>query len=308
MRINYGQKRWVPSFYSERACIYGWCSYGHKTTQCSKAHLVGCGLVGFSVVIGHGPVEGGDIEAAASLLDEVFPGVVDWGVPGARVKLQPHWDALHQRDPTTVTQDQSSVVAWSQHFDHSKKLVKTLQPPIIMWKRDSSVEHIYMGIHSLTGLQVYANSKFWLHSWLSARPLIPKYVKVSWEFISEQAELIMNCAAPAVVTLVVDVALSVLSQVTTFTSSDSCPQWASTSITSWPPDTDSTCSSTTITTINSNNNNYVNKGDDNFDDNKNNKKTLTMTTITLATFWQQWVLKQWDQITKNHNHKTSVSY
>lgn len=50
------------------------------------------------VAVGEGPVEGGDIDAALSLLHETKPGLEDGGVDGAGVKLQTFRDALHQNN------------------------------------------------------------------------------------------------------------------------------------------------------------------------------------------------------------------
>lgn len=52
-----------------------------------------------SVFVGERPIEGGDVETAASLADQIEPGLVDRGMSGAGIKLQPFRDALHQNDP-----------------------------------------------------------------------------------------------------------------------------------------------------------------------------------------------------------------
>ena len=51
------------------------------------------------VCVGERPIERGDVDAAAGLGHQVEPGLVDGGVGGAGVKLQPFRDALHQNDP-----------------------------------------------------------------------------------------------------------------------------------------------------------------------------------------------------------------
>lgn len=62
------------------------------------ADLFGCRLLGAGVAVGEGPVEGGDINAAPSLVHESQPGLEDGGVSGAGVKLQTFRDALHQNN------------------------------------------------------------------------------------------------------------------------------------------------------------------------------------------------------------------
>ena len=52
-----------------------------------------------SVFVGECPIEGGDVETAASLADQIEPGLVDGGVSGAGVKLQSFRDTFHQSDP-----------------------------------------------------------------------------------------------------------------------------------------------------------------------------------------------------------------
>lgn len=51
------------------------------------------------VFVGERPIERGDVDAAAGLAHQVEPGLVDGGVGGAGVELQPFWDALHQNRP-----------------------------------------------------------------------------------------------------------------------------------------------------------------------------------------------------------------
>lgn len=50
------------------------------------------------VTVGEGPVEGGNVNAAVSLLQQPQPGLEDGRVNGAGVKLQTFGDALHQND------------------------------------------------------------------------------------------------------------------------------------------------------------------------------------------------------------------
>ena len=65
----------------------------------AAADLNGRRLLGAGVFVGERPVEGGDVQAAASLVHQIEPGLEDGGVCGAGVKLQAFGDALHQNYP-----------------------------------------------------------------------------------------------------------------------------------------------------------------------------------------------------------------
>lgn len=67
----------------------------------ARADLIGCRLLSAGVFVSERPIEGGDVDAAASLAHEVEPRLEDGGVSGAGVKLQTFRDALHQNDPDT---------------------------------------------------------------------------------------------------------------------------------------------------------------------------------------------------------------
>ncbi len=64
-----------------------------------SADLIGCRLMSTGVFVSERPIEGGDVDAAASLAHQIEPGLEDGGVSGAGIKLQPFRDALHQNDP-----------------------------------------------------------------------------------------------------------------------------------------------------------------------------------------------------------------
>lgn len=68
-------------------------------TPTASAHLVGRRLVSAGVCVGEGPVEGGDVEAAASAAHQSHPRLEDGRMSGAGVKLQAFGNALHQHDP-----------------------------------------------------------------------------------------------------------------------------------------------------------------------------------------------------------------
>lgn len=67
----------------------------------TPADLIGRWLRGASVFVGECPVEGGDVDAAASFGHQTEPGLEDGGVSGWRggVKLQAFRDALHHNNP-----------------------------------------------------------------------------------------------------------------------------------------------------------------------------------------------------------------
>lgn len=52
--------------------------------------------MGACVFIGQGPVEGGNVQAALSVWDELQPGAVGGWMSDGGVELEPHRDALHQ--------------------------------------------------------------------------------------------------------------------------------------------------------------------------------------------------------------------
>lgn len=64
-----------------------------------SADLICCRLLSAGVLVSERPIEGGDVNTAASLAHEIEPGLEDGGVSGAGVKLQPLRDALHQNNP-----------------------------------------------------------------------------------------------------------------------------------------------------------------------------------------------------------------
>lgn len=55
--------------------------------------------MGAGVFVSERPIEGGDVDTAASLGHQIEPRLEDGGVGGAGVKLQTFRDALHQDDP-----------------------------------------------------------------------------------------------------------------------------------------------------------------------------------------------------------------
>lgn len=67
-------------------------------------------MVSAGVFVGERPVKGGDVDAAASLAHQIEPRLVDRGVSGAGIKLQPFRDALQQNDPYRQNREEDCCV------------------------------------------------------------------------------------------------------------------------------------------------------------------------------------------------------
>lgn len=70
-----------------------------RKPQTTPADLIGCRLTSVCVFVGEGPIEGGDVDTAASLVHQIHPRLEDGWMSGAGVKLQAFGNALHQHDP-----------------------------------------------------------------------------------------------------------------------------------------------------------------------------------------------------------------